>query len=402
METRRITYRLYPTLAQEAKLEEFLELHRELYNATLQERKGAYETAHHSVNYYDQQNQLPGIKAERTDLIPLGAHALQQTLRRVDEAFKHFFRRVRENKQRIAAGRKKKQVGYPRFRSRRTYRSFTYPDPAGWKLLPGRLSVANLGEIKLRGKARTAGRPTTCTVKRVGGKWYASITVECEPQRKSLGSAPVGIDLGLETFAALSNTKDIENPRLLQQSLAKLKAEHAALSRKRQGSRRYEQQRQRVARVHRRVADRRKEFLHQESARLVKQYAAIYIEVMAVARMSRKGGARKRGLNRAIADAGWAAFCRMLEYKCREAGLPYGPVSALSGATQICANCGAAAKKDLSERIHDCEACGFHTRRDHNSALVVLLLGLGTSLSVERKTAARKGKSLRRSAKLHF
>jgi putative transposase len=150
------------------------------------------------------------------------------------------------------------------------------------------------------------------------------------------------------------------------------------------------------------VAEGRKEFLHQESARLVKEYAAIYIEVMAVARMSRKGGARKRGLNRASASAGWAAFCRMLEYKCREAGIPYGPVSARSGATQTCARCGAAAKKDLSERLHECERCGFSTRRDHNSALVVLRLGLGTSLSVEQQTAARRGKSPQRSAKLHL
>ena len=125
METRRITYRLYPTPAQAAKLEEYLELHRELYNAALAERRGAYQTAHQSINYYDQQNQLPEIKRERTELIALGSHALQETIRRIDRAFQAFFRRCRENKQRVAAGKKKKKVGYPRVKSKRTFRSFT-------------------------------------------------------------------------------------------------------------------------------------------------------------------------------------------------------------------------------------------------------------------------------------
>jgi putative transposase len=394
MATRRITYRLYPTPAQAAKLEEYLELHRELYNAALQERKGAYHIAGVSLSYYNQQNQLPEIKKIRPDLVPLGSHAAQETVRRVDRAFQAFFRRCQEGKR----GKK----GFPRFRSPRTFRSFTYPDQAGWKLLPGKLKISTIGEIKLRGKARSPGIPTTCTIKRIDGRWYASITMDCEPRRASLGTAVVGIDLGLEKFAALSNTKDIEHPRLLKQSLFKLKAEQRSLSRKRRGSRRYEKQRKRVAGLHRQVTNRRKEFLHQESARLVKEYAAICIEIMAVAQMSRKGGARKRGLNRAMADASWSAFCKMLEYKCGEAGIAFGPVSARKKATQICANCGAEQKKELRERRHDCAQCGFSTHRDHNSALVVLLLGLGTSLSVERQTSTRRGKSLRRSAKLHL
>src|SRR5690625_4795851 len=121
---RKVTYKLYPNAAQVERLEQWIRLHCELYNAALEERIGAYRKAGVSISYREQQNTLPAIKADRPELVPLGSHALQETLRRLDRAFQAFFRRV-------AAGQ---TPGFPRFKSHRRFPGFCYPDPAGWKL----------------------------------------------------------------------------------------------------------------------------------------------------------------------------------------------------------------------------------------------------------------------------
>src|ERR1700720_2217988 len=125
MERRKVTFKLYPSAAAEAQLTHWLRLHCALYNAALEERIDAYRKVGKSVSYYDQQNMLPEIKAACPEYVELGSHALQQTLRRLDLAFQAFFRRVK-------AGQ---TPGFPRFKAASRFVGFTYPDPAGWKLL---------------------------------------------------------------------------------------------------------------------------------------------------------------------------------------------------------------------------------------------------------------------------
>ncbi|HEY9613908.1 transposase [Allocoleopsis sp.] len=163
--TRRVTFRLYPNKSQEAKLHYWRRLHKDLFNACLAERKTTYQCEGRSIGYFDQQNALPKFKENFPDYKELGSQALQATVKRVDYGFQRFFQGLDK---------------YPRFKSSRYYRGWTYPGTAGWKAHTnggnGHLEISKLGKIQMRGKARNWGTPTTCTMIWKNNKWYASIS----------------------------------------------------------------------------------------------------------------------------------------------------------------------------------------------------------------------------------
>lgn len=377
---RRITYRLYPTPAQEAVLLTWLRLHAELYNAALQERRDAYRMAGKSITYYDQQNQLPAIKIDRPDLVPLGSHALQETVRRVDRAMAAFYRRVRVGE----------EPGYPRFKSWRRFSGWTWPDRAGWHFKPGpdgahgRLIIAKLGAVKMRGQARTLGDPVSCTIRYKRGAWYASIVVNCTPRRRA-GSGEIGMDLGVEKLAAFSNGKRIENPRhLAAEAEAIAEAQRALRAKRNKRSKRYRLAVQAVARRHAKVAARRQDFLHQESAKVIATYGLIATEELQVKNMTRsakgtaaapgKNVAQKAGLNRSILDVGMSDFLAKLKYKAEDAGTWFVEVPTRKvKPSQTCPCCWHRAKKRLDERVHHCLVCGYTADRDVAAALVMLI-----------------------------
>lgn len=176
-------------------------------NAAIANRKTQWKYYKYSVAYVEQQNCLPQFKEIWTEFKPLGSHALQATLKRVDLAFNRFFKGL---------------SGYPRFKASRRYHGWTYPDIAGWKVESngknGHLNISNLGRIKIRGKARNWGKPNTCTIFFRNGFWYASFTVICTPERRSTGTGAVGMDLGCETAITLWDGEiatEIDNPRFL-------------------------------------------------------------------------------------------------------------------------------------------------------------------------------------------
>jgi len=240
MLTRRVTFRLYPTKTQAAKLFEWRKLHQLLYNSAVADRKESYQRLGQSVDYFDQQNALPAFKKVWPEYIELGSHALQATLKRVDFAFQRFFKGLGK---------------YPRFKSIRHFSGWTYPDRAGWKAHTvgdnGTLELSNLARklkemcwgklppatfraggsfprqtcssIKMRGKARQWGTPTTCTILDRHRCWYASITINCEPVRET-GDGAVGIDLGCLTAVAMSDGTKVENPRHLARTLRKIRS----------------------------------------------------------------------------------------------------------------------------------------------------------------------------------
>ncbi len=203
---RQVRYKLYPTPAQLEVLERWNGLHCDLYNACLQQRRDAYKKGK-SVGYYDQQNELPALKAAIPEYRSLGSHALQETVRRVDRAFQAFFRRVKRGE----------KPGYPRYKSRKSFVGFCYPDKAGWKFERGPngkhgvLHLSNLGPIKARGKPRQWGEPLRVTLTRTSHGWYATVALRCQPARKT-GNIAVGIDLGVEAVATLSDATRVENP----------------------------------------------------------------------------------------------------------------------------------------------------------------------------------------------
>jgi putative transposase len=387
VQTRNITFRLYPTARQARTLADWLELHRELYNAALLERREAWAKCRVSLSYRDQQNELPTLKEARPDLVPLGSHALQETVRRVDRAFKGFFRRVRAGE----------RPGYPRFKSRSRFKSFTYPDPAGWKVLHdckrGKLKITNLGSIRMRGKPRVVlehGEPRALTIRNRNGKWFATISVRYPEDVLRRGRAYpdrcVGIDLGVRNLVATSDGDLIEAPRKLASALADLKRLQKELSRKKKGSRNRRKACRKLARLHQKVADSRRDFLHQLSASVVFLYALIGVESLAIRNMVRsargtrealgKNVRQKAGLNRSVLDASFGMFLQLLAYKAEEAGGVVVQVRP-NGTSQYCSSCGGKVQKGLMIRTHQCPHCGLVLDRDINAARNILFLALG-------------------------
>ncbi len=380
-------YRIYPTKETEQKLFWTLTRCRELYNAALSERKDAYKYAGKSISYYDQQNDLPEIKAAiREEYQDIAAHVLQDVLRRLDKAFQNFFRRCKH----------RENPGFPRFQGRNRYDSFTYPDGAGWKLTieqqgkksKGTLSLTKIGKAKVTLHRPLEGKIKTVTIKREVDQWYVTFSCEVEePEKLPTSSEDVGIDLGVTHLATLSTGEMIEHPRYYRKSKKVLDSRQQALSRKKRGSHRRDKARKAVAKAHRKIANQRKDFHHKASKKLVERYQVIVFEDIQTCNLTKKpkpkqdengaylpnGASAKGGLNTSMLDAGWGSFVSMCQVKAAWAGRTLIKVDPRF-TSQVCSGCGQVRKKDLSERWHSCD-CGTELDRDVNAAMNILERG---------------------------
>ncbi len=397
MVTRRTTFRLYPTDAQEKILYEWRRLHCYVYNSALADRRDSYQKLGKSVNYLDQQNRLPAFKEVWTEYKKLGSQALQATLKRVDFAYQRFF---------TGKG------GYPKFKSIRHYSGWTYPAIAGWKALTdgvnGYLDLSNLGNIQMRGKARAWGTPTTCTILNRHGKWYASITVNCEVERET-DTGSIGLDFGLHHAIAMSDGEIVDAPKFLAKAAKEIRQANKAKRRKQapnrkkkiKASNRWKQAQKRVSKLQRKVAYQRQDWVHQESTKIVSGNSLICTEQLNIRNMSakaKKGSkrkAQKTGLNRNMLDVGIGMLKSAIKYKATEAGGQYIEVPTKKiKPSQTCPNCGHEHKKELSERVHNCSECGYTTDRDVAAAQVMLNWVLynstvfGTDIVKRRETSS--------------
>lgn len=302
--------------------------------------------------------------------------SLQATVKRVDFAFQRFFKGL---------------GAYPKFQSIRKYSGWTYPDARqGFKVhstgINGYLELRDLGfQLQMRGKARTWGTPTTCTIVYRNGKWFASITVNCEVVR-STGDEAVGIDFGVLTAAALSDGTKIDNPRFLASTQQKVRLASKTKRRKRspdfkkkiKGSKRWRKASKRVSKLQRKVANQRQNWIHQVSTQLVSSNSLVATEKLNLKGMTAiaKKGKRKRqktGLNRSVLDVGMGMLRSTIEYKLAEAGGVFVEVPTVKvKPSQTCPECGHQEKKSLDQRVHDCAKCGYVEDRDVAAAQVML------------------------------
>src|SRR2546423_4458854 len=401
-------YRIYGNKQTTEKLQWVLDRCRELYNASLQERRDAYETKvkrhpnyyddesrkqltrEHAVGYYEQKRELVEIKEERPEYQDIASHVLQDVILRLKRAYDDFFRRVQNGE----------QPGYPRFQGRNRYDSFCYPDGAGWKLeakerpadkkgiVRFNLKLTKIGIVKLHLHRTIASTIKTVTIKREGEHWYAIFTCEMgKPEPPSMSYEDVGVDLGVIHFAALSNGEFIDHPRYFRKTEKKLVAAQQALSRKKRGSLRHKKAVRPVASCHRKIAHQRKDFQHKASRKLVNQYQVIVFEDLRVKNLTKapaakqdengkylpNGASAKAGLNKSILDAGWSTLTAMVSVKAAWAGRTGVFVNPFM-TSQLCSGCGVVVKKDLSERWHSC-SCGIELDRDTNSAKLILNRG---------------------------
>ena len=372
-------YRLYPTKKQETSLNTQLALCCELYNAALQERREAYRMCGQTISFTQQSAQLPGIKAVR----PEYEAVYSQVLHRVDKAFKAFFRRCK-------AGGK---PGHPRYKSRMRYDSITYPQSGFGIDEQGKLSLAKIGHLKLVQHRSMRGVVKTCTITRSPtGKWFVCFACdEVPPVGLPTSQAQVGIDVGLKTFAYLSDGTAIDNPRFFHREEQALIHAQRRLCRTTIGTPQRVRRRKAVARVHERIRWRRENFVQQVSRRLVNRYGLIAVEALVVRSMVKRpkakreeatgaylpnGSSQKAGLNKSIADAAWSAFFDALMAKAEEAERSVIKVPP-AYTTQTCHDCGHKQNTPLSVRVFSCEQCGMVCDRDHNASLNILHAALG-------------------------
>jgi putative transposase len=384
-------YRLYPTRKQAATLQFTLDRNRELYNAALEERREAYRMSGISISYNDQSAQLPEIKEIRPEYKDIYSQILQDTLKRVDKAFKAFFKRCKEGK----------TPGFPRYQGYDRYDSFTYPQIEKLKGKPTvtienkKVVLPKIGHIKVKQHRPLEGKAKTATIKREGDCWYAVFVCEVEARVKlPYTDLPIGIDMGLKYFMTDSHGDVVENPRYFRKSRGRLKKLQQCLSKKKKRSNRRKKAVKSVAKAHKKVRNQRKDFHHKEARILVETFETIIFEDLSMHNMVRKpkvkqdengkylpnGAAAKGGLNKSIHDAGWGSFIELVKHKAEYAGVTVYEVDPRK-TSQICSACHKEGEhKDLSVRTHVCIHCGVVLDRDHNAAINIRDRGLGRSL----------------------
>lgn len=362
-------YRIYPTKKQLHALETVLEECRWLYNETLAYRKGAWEQRQVHISWYDSKKLIPILKAERPRLSQVHSQVLQNVTERVELAFQAFFRRVKVGE----------DPGFPRFKGYGRYDSFTYTQSGFSITHDNRVCLSKIGSIKMVYHRPIKGKIKTLTIhRRSTGKWYASFSCDVEPERLPERPEQVGIDVGLKTFATLSDGKEIENPRFFrreEKALAKVQRKHSKLAK---GTPERRKHRKAVARVHERISFRRENFTHQQSRKIVNSYGIICVEDLHVNRMT-----HHHCLAKSIHDASWSAFFSQLSCKAAEAGRTYVAVNP-AYTSQDCSRCHHRQGMPLSERTYHCPCCILSIDRDLNAALNIRAVGLHSlGLSLE-------------------
>jgi len=242
-----------------------------------------------------------------------------------------------------------------------------------FRVLPdGRLSLPKIGNLKVRWSRPLPADPSSVTITLDGaGRYHASFVVEVREVPLAAVDAAVGVDLGLTSLAALSTGEKIDNPRWLRQREKALRRSQRNMARKHKGSKNRGKARRRVARLHARVADARRDFHHQLSTRLVREHQTVCVETLNVAGMGRSK------LAKSIHDAGWGQFTAMLEYKAALSGRQVIKVAPWYPSSQVCSACGhRAGPKPLTVRSWTCPRCGVAHDRDLNASKNILGAGL--------------------------
>ena len=360
-------YRLLPTKRQHRALEAILESQRQLYNAALEERIDAYRKAGVGRTYFDQTQALTEWRAQDPEATTLPANLQRATLKRLDEAYKAFFRR----------GKAGGKPGFPRFRGKGWFDSFGFREFSGVTFREGRLRFKGMpGSLRVHQHRPMPpeGVVKTCTVRRDAKGWAVGFNVNHPTPTLREPVRAVGVDLGISIFAVLSDGGVIPSLRAARRAQRRVRILQRNLARKRRTSRGRRKARLELRRGHSATARCRANHLHQATARLVRDYDVIVIEALRVQGLARSALAKD------VCDASWARFISMLAYKAERAGVRLVEVDPRN-TSQDCSSCGARVPKKLDERQHRCPHCGLSIDRDLNAARNILnRAGVGPGL----------------------
>ena len=296
------------------------------------------------------------IRAEFTFYKEVSNRVTRNTIDDLDNAFQHFFRRVK----------KKEKAGFPVFKKKDVRESFALRESEKFSVFGRELRIEKLKtRIKMRQELRFEGRPKQVTISKQAGKYFVSILVETQSYnlKKTDKDKSVGMDLGVKHLATLSNGQCFKANQMLKNNLKKLAKQQRNLSRQKKGSNRRARAKLKVATLHYRIRNQRQAVLHEFTDYLTRTFDRIVIEDLNV-----KGMVRNRKLSRCISDAGFGEFRRQLDYKTQLRGNDLVIADRFFPSSKTCSHC-SHLKSDLSERVFDCENCGVSLHRDFNASL---------------------------------
>ena len=360
-------YRVYPTKKQRRFLAQSFGCARYVWNWALEKRTNAYHNEGESLNFAAMCKRLTQLKKddEHKWLKDPSSVVLQQSLRNQEQALIHFFE-----------GRAK----YPNFKhkhgtqsARHTKAAFSYDaDTRTLKLakMPGALNVNWSRELR--------GEPTAVTIsKDSAGRYHVSIEFKAPVEDLPKTGSAVGVDVGIASYVTLSTGEKVASPRFLETYYRQLRRAQQKCSRKEKGSQNWKKQKRRVAKIHAKIADKRSDFLHKLTTRLVREHDTICVETLSVKNMQ-----KLRSLSKAISDSAWSEFMRQLEYKCAWYGKRLIKIDRWFPSSKRCHHCGHVHEDmPLSVRAFECERCGQHLDRDLNASKNIKAAGLAASAS---------------------
>jgi putative transposase len=350
-------FRLYPTRTQVRRLEETLETCRRLYNWMLDDR------IRNHTGFFEQKKKLSELRKGDKYLKAVHSQVLQDVVLRLDKAFQSYFAGL---------------SGFPRFKRKGKYNSFTYPQHGiGFRLRGNRIKLGMIGEVKVKIHREIQGEVKTATIIRDVDQWFVALSIEeQQPQQPTtINNKVVGVDMGIRNRIVLSDGVLIEAPSFLSKAEERIKKLQKALPKKKNGSKRREKARMLLAKAWRKVRRQRDDFAHKTSNKLAREYGTIVFEDLNIRRMI-----KNNSLASAIMDSCWYKLRQFTAYKAERRG---GRVMLVNpaGTSQKCSGCGEIVQNPLSQRVHTCPTCGLTLDRDLNAARNILASGLERALT---------------------
>lgn len=353
-------FRIYPNDKQKELIEKTFGCCRFVYNQILDEKINLYQSENRSLSYYDTCKLLPSLKQEFDWLKEVDATALQGSLFNLDKAYKNFF---------------EKRSNFPKFKSKKNEKfCYTTRQVGSIKLFDKHIQLSKLGKVRCKFSKQVEGKILSVTVRKFpSNKYYVFILVEKDdfPQLEPTGSV-IGLDLGIKDFCITSDGIKYDNRHFLKNLEIKLAREQRRLSRKSRGSKNYEKQRVKVAKIYEKIASQRNDLLQKLSTNLIREYDIICLETLKVKNML-----KNHKLTKSISDCSWSSFVNMLQYKADWYGKLISKIDTFYPSSKTCNCCGFKLENiTLDVREWTCPHCGTVHDRDINAANNILKEGL--------------------------
>lgn len=336
---------------QEVRLRAWIGACRVVYNLGMEIKLATYKATGKNISNYTLQKQLKGVRAEVKWINDVPAQALICVLDRLDNSFKSFFRTFSRG------------GGFPRYANKKRYKSIQFKQV---KVNNGRVILPKIGELKIISDSKISGIPKTASIIQEPTGFFVCIQCKDVPIKFESENQAIGLDMGLSQFCVDSNGGFVANPRHFKKHERQLRIENRSLARKKKGSNSWIKQAKKLSRLHHRIVNVRKDFLHKESTKIAKVNSLVVIEDLNISGMS-----KNKKLSKHILDAGWGTFKTMLEYKTTVLKVDARHTS------QMCFECGSIdSKSRISQSEFCCTSCGHLSNADVNAAKNILSRGM--------------------------